>query len=305
MGMGMGIGGLTQLASVVAFIMFVCALFEQFCPSDLRRFFRKYTHKFIDLMSPYSQISFFELSGEPLEQSETYTVIQTYLGANSSQRAKVVEDSQTPVVLGIDDNEEITDDFNGVKVWWSANSTIPTAQEFSGRPNSDVMRYLTLTFHKMHGDLITTSYIQHVLEQGKAIAKKNRQLKLYTNKPSPDVSYCSCRYQAFKVLAKNYLDIESHGDLCPIIEKLLGETNMSPAVAENLMPKSIIEDVETCLKNLIQSLEIAKKKAEEEAKKKTEKAYLKAYKDKQQLAQEDEKVEEASEKYEEDFLIID
>jgi len=305
MGMGMGIGGLTQLASVVAFIMFVCALFEQFCPSDLRRFFRKYTHKFIDLMSPYSQISFFELSGEPLEQSETYTVIQTYLGANSSQRAKVVEDSQTPVVLGIDDNEEITDDFNGVKVWWSANSTIPTAQEFSGRPNSDVMRYLTLTFHKMHGDLITTSYIQHVLEQGKAIAKKNRQLKLYTNKPSPDVSYCSCRYQAFKVLAKNYLDIESHGDLFPIIEKLLGETNMSPAVAENLMPKSIIEDVETCLKNLIQSLEIAKKKAEEEAKKKTEKAYLKAYKDKQQLAQEDEKVEEASEKYEEDFLIID
>jgi len=301
----MGIGGLTQLASVVAFIMFVCALFEQFCPSDLRRFFRKYTHKFIDLMSPYSQISFFELSGEPLEQSETYTVIQTYLGANSSQRAKVVEDSQTPVVLGIDDNEEITDDFNGVKVWWSANSTIPTAQEFSGRPNSDVMRYLTLTFHKMHGDLITTSYIQHVLEQGKAIAKKNRQLKLYTNKPSPDVSYCSCRYQAFKVLAKNYLDIESHGDLFPIIEKLLGETNMSPAVAENLMPKSIIEDVETCLKNLIQSLEIAKKKAEEEAKKKTEKAYLKAYKDKQQLAQEDEKVEEASEKYEEDFLIID
>ena len=309
MGMGMGIGGLTQLASVVAFIMFVCALFEQFCPSDLRRFFRKYTHKFIDLMSPYSQISFFELSGEPLEQSETYTVIQTYLGANSSQRAKVVEDSQTPVVLGIDDNEEITDDFNGVKVWWSANSTIPTAQEFSGRPNSDVMRYLTLTFHKMHGDLITTSYIQHVLEQGKAIAKKNRQLKLYTNKPSPDVSYCSCRYQAFKVLAKNYLDIESHGDLFPIIEKLLGETNTTPAdVAENLMPKSITEDNETCLKNLIQCIELAKKKDEEEAKKKIEdeQAQLKAEKEKQELIQEEEKVkvdEKLEEKVKENGVI--
>ncbi|RHN49977.1 putative ATPase, AAA-type, core, P-loop containing nucleoside triphosphate hydrolase [Medicago truncatula] len=129
-----------------------------------------------------------------------------------------------------------------------------------------------------------------------------------------EMSYCS--YQVFKMLAKNYLDVESHDDLFPIIEKLLGETNMTPAdVAENLMPKTIIEDVETCVKNLIQSLEISKKKEKEDAKKKTEKAQLKADKDKQQLAQEDEKVEEAteifeekveeaSEKYEEDFLII-
>jgi chaperone BCS1 len=90
-----------------------------------------------------------------------------------------------------------------------------------------------------------------------------------------EMSYCG--YQAFKVLAKNYLDIESHDDLFPIIEKLLGETNMTPAdVAENLMPNSITEDSETCLKNLIQSLEIAK-----------EKAQLKAEKDKQELSQED------------------
>jgi chaperone BCS1 len=90
-----------------------------------------------------------------------------------------------------------------------------------------------------------------------------------------EMSYCG--YQAFKVLAKNYLDIESHDDLFPIIEKLLGETNMTPAdVAENLMPKSVTDDYETCLKNLIQSLEIAK-----------EKAQLKAEKDKQELSQED------------------
>jgi len=99
-----------------------------------------------------------------------------------------------------------------------------------------------------------------------------------------EMSYCS--YQAFKVLAKNYLDVESHDDLFPIIEKLLGETNMSPAdVAENLMPKSTTEDVEACLKNLIQYLEIAKEKEEEEAKKKAEKAQLMAKKDKQELAQ--------------------
>ncbi|MCI35268.1 mitochondrial chaperone BCS1 [Trifolium medium] len=67
---------------------------------------------------------------------------------------------------------------------------------------------------------------------------------------------------------------------------MIGEINMTPAdVAENLMPKSIGEDFETCLKNLIQSLENAKKKAEEKAKEKVEdeEAQLKAEEDKQEL----------------------
>ncbi|CAJ2665593.1 unnamed protein product [Trifolium pratense] len=103
------------------------------------------------------------------------------------------------------------------------------------------------------------------------------------------MSYCS--YQAFKILAKNYLDIESHDVLFPIIQKLLGETNMTPAdVAESLMSKSLTDDYETCFKTLIQSLEIAKKIAEDEAKKNAEKDQMKAEKDRQELAQEDEKV---------------
>ncbi|PNX71859.1 mitochondrial chaperone BCS1 [Trifolium pratense] len=59
---------------------------------------------------------------------------------------------------------------------------------------------------------------------------------------------------------------------------------MTPAdVAESLMPKSVTDDYETCFKTLIQSLEIAKEKEEDEAKKNAEK-------DEQELAQEDEKV---------------
>ncbi|PNX60887.1 mitochondrial chaperone BCS1 [Trifolium pratense] len=107
-----------------------------------------------------------------------------------------------------------------------------------------------------------------------------------------EMSYCG--YQAFKILARNYLDIEYHDDLFPIIEKLLGETNMTPAdVAENLMPNSITENFETCLKNLIHSLEIAKKAAKDEEEKKKaedEEAQLKVEKDKQELTQEEVKV---------------
>ncbi|KAL2539438.1 P-loop containing nucleoside triphosphate hydrolase superfamily protein [Abeliophyllum distichum] len=83
-----------------------------------------------------------------------------------------------------------------------------------------------------------------------------------------DLSYCC--FEAFKVLAKNYLDLESH-KLFARIENLLEETKMTPAdVAENLMPKSAEEDGEACLVRLIKALEEAKVKAEEEAKAKSE-----------------------------------
>ncbi|KAF2531977.1 hypothetical protein F2Q70_00032165 [Brassica cretica] len=50
-----------------------------------------------------------------------------------------------------------------------------------------------------------------------------------------ELSYC--RFEAFKILAKNYLNLDSHL-LFGEIETLLEETNMTPAdVAENLMVK--------------------------------------------------------------------
>ncbi|KAJ9537722.1 hypothetical protein OSB04_030455 [Centaurea solstitialis] len=73
-----------------------------------------------------------------------------------------------------------------------------------------------------------------------------------------EMSYCC--YETFKVLAKNYLDVESH-ELFATIGRLLGETNMTPVdVAENLMPKSDEENEEARLK----ALEDARIKAEEE-----------------------------------------
>ncbi|KAG7563897.1 AAA+ ATPase domain, partial [Arabidopsis suecica] len=88
-----------------------------------------------------------------------------------------------------------------------------------------------------------------------------------------EMSYC--KFEAFKVLAKNYLEIETH-DLYGEIERKLEETDMSPAdVAETLMPKSDEEDADICIKRLVKTLEDEKEKvrklAEEEEKKKAEK----------------------------------
>lgn len=79
-----------------------------------------------------------------------------------------------------------------------------------------------------------------------------------------EMSYCC--FESFKVLARNYLGVESH-PLFATVRRLLEETKMTPAdVAENLMPKSDEEDEETCLEGLIEALE----KAKEDARKKSE-----------------------------------
>jgi len=72
------------------------------------------------------------------------------------------------------------------------------------------------------------------------------------------MSYCC--FEAFKLLAKVYLDVESH-HLFDAVETLLREANMAPAdVAENLTPKSASDDADSCLAGLVVQLEKAKEK---------------------------------------------
>lgn len=64
-----------------------------------------------------------------------------------------------------------------------------------------------------------------------------------------ELSYCT--FGAFKILAKNYLNIDSH-HLFGEIESLLKETKITPAdVAEHMMAK----EVDGSLKGLIRALE--------------------------------------------------
>ncbi|KAL2330041.1 hypothetical protein Fmac_017622 [Flemingia macrophylla] len=181
----------TQMGSLMATIMFLYAIFDRFFPTALRDALQIHTQKVVNVLYPYVQITFSEFSGERLKRSEAYTAIQTYLSENSSQLAKrlkaeVVKDSQNPLVLSMDDDEEVTDEFQGVKLWWAASKTASNhhAYSFSYYSPPAGKRYFKLTFHKKHRDLITVSYIRHVLEEGKEIALRNRQRKLYTNNPS-------------------------------------------------------------------------------------------------------------------------
>ncbi|KAJ4851364.1 hypothetical protein Tsubulata_006679 [Turnera subulata] len=111
--------------------------------------------------------------------------------------------------------------------------------------------------------VFTTNYVEKL---DPALIRRGRMDKHI------ELSYCS--FEAFKVLARNYLKLEAH-PLFDKIEELLKETKITPAdVGENLMPKSPLADPAKCLSNLIQALEEAKEaamKAEKEAAMKAEK----------------------------------
>ncbi|KAI3828642.1 hypothetical protein L1987_02750 [Smallanthus sonchifolius] len=159
--------------------MFIWAIFQQWFHDQFRGHIEMYAHKLIGYVYPYVQINFHEYHAEYFERSKAYAAIERYLSANSSNRAKrlkanVVKDSES-VVLSMDDYEEVTDEFNGVTIWWNSNKTVPDQRTLFSIRDDDERRFYRLTFHRKHRDFVTKVYLKHVLDEGKAIAVKTRQ----------------------------------------------------------------------------------------------------------------------------------
>ncbi|RVW28172.1 AAA-ATPase ASD, mitochondrial [Vitis vinifera] len=426
---------LGNLGSVMATLMLIWAMFRQYFPCD---HIEKYSHKLMKFFYPHIQITFDEYGRGHFMRHEFYTAIDTYLSSNTADqanrlKANTAKNNQS-LVLTIDDGEEVEDEFEGVKLWWTSRTITAETRTSHSYEQPDEKRYYRLTFHKKHRDLITKKYLSQVLTQGEAIkADKKREViedlvsfsqakdfyarigkawkrgyllygppgtgkstmiaamanlllydvydleltavrdntelrKLLMQIPSKSITViedidCSlnltgqrkkmkenkaaeeeekdpikkqakvgdsdegktskvtlsgllnfidglwsaskgerlivfttnymekldpalirrgrmdkhielsyCSFESFKVLAKNYLELDSH-HLFDTIERLLGESKVTPAdVAEHLMAKTSVADVETSLKSLVQALEMAKEqamlKAKEEGKEK-------------------------------------
>ncbi|URD98634.1 ATPase family associated with various cellular activities (AAA) [Musa troglodytarum] len=102
----------------------------------------------------------------------------------------------------MDEHEEVTDEFEGAKLWWTSESRSPPSQSFSLYPQPDSRRYYRLIFHRRHRDLIVGQYLAHVLREGREVGLRKRQRKLYTNNASKDWSgYKSTHPSTFDTLA--------------------------------------------------------------------------------------------------------
>ncbi|KAK8335051.1 hypothetical protein V6Z11_A09G029500 [Gossypium hirsutum] len=180
----------SHLGSTMGTLMLVYTVFKQFFPHHLQGSFEKYFNRIVRYAYPYVEITFDEFTGERMKRSEAYSRIKSYLSDKSTASAKrlkadVVKDSQS-AVLSMDYNEEIAEEFQRVKIWWSAKRTLSKTPRIAIYPTDDEKKSYKLTVHKRHRELITQSYISHVMKEGKEIETRNRQRKLYSNNPSQD-----------------------------------------------------------------------------------------------------------------------
>ncbi|KAK1430746.1 hypothetical protein QVD17_13712 [Tagetes erecta] len=187
------IGDMTQLGSLMAVVMFIWAIFRQLFPDEFQRDARKYANKVVSYIYPYVEITFHEYQVDIWsERSKAFASIERYLATHSSNKAtrlkaNVVKDCET-VVLSMDEHEEVTDEFNGIKIWWTSSKKIPQQRALFSYRGDEETRYYKLTCRRKHRDIITNVYLKHVLDEGKAIAVKTRQRKLYTNNKSENWS---------------------------------------------------------------------------------------------------------------------
>ncbi|KAK8607205.1 hypothetical protein V6N13_052949 [Hibiscus sabdariffa] len=170
-----------------ATMVFVYTVARQHFPQHLVDGVEKYGRKLVNFAFPYSQITFPEFTDAYMRRSEAFTAIQNYLSEKSSAsanrlKADALKDSRS-LVLSMDYNEEIADEFDGIKVWWTSNRNIPRSMQISLYPAVDE-KYYKLTFHNRHKKHIIESYLPKVMEDGKAIGQVNRLRKLYSNNPS-------------------------------------------------------------------------------------------------------------------------
>ncbi|CAL9153552.1 unnamed protein product, partial [Musa hybrid cultivar] len=180
-----------SLGSLAASIMFLWAVVGRYVPlHHLEHSITKHSRRLFAFVYPYVQVTIPEFSGERMKRSDAYTYIEAYLSNSCSQnasrlKAELGKDSGS-LTLSMDEHEEVTDEFEGAKLWWASVSRSPPSQSISWYPPPDSRRYYRLTFHRRHRDSVVGQYLAHVLREGREVGLRKRQRKLYTNNPSND-----------------------------------------------------------------------------------------------------------------------
>uniref|UniRef100_A0A0C9S6I5 TSA: Wollemia nobilis Ref_Wollemi_Transcript_14803_1983 transcribed RNA sequence n=1 Tax=Wollemia nobilis TaxID=56998 RepID=A0A0C9S6I5_9CONI len=174
----------SSLGGVMATIYFVRTIAKEYLPSELYDYFTKLVLKLARIFSSYVTIVIEENEG--FKVSEVYESVQTYLSTLSSSAATRLKlnkpKNAKKFTFTMDKNEQLEDEFKGVKVWWILHSRELKQQSFSWHAVSDEKRYFELKFHKRDQEKIFNAYLPHVMAEAKMLELQNRHRKIYTNK---------------------------------------------------------------------------------------------------------------------------
>ncbi|MCL7040705.1 hypothetical protein MKW94_029197 [Papaver nudicaule] len=175
--------GVGPLGSSIASIMFIYTLIERYFPNRLRSYILNYVNRILAFTTNI-RITVHEYTGDHLQRNVAYSAIEAYLSSKSTKDFKRLTAqlgrNSKKLVLTMDADESMIDEFRGAKLCWVATKTL-RENKSSYSSSADVKRALTLVFHQRYRDMVTEVYLNHVMEKGMAILTRNRQRKLYTN----------------------------------------------------------------------------------------------------------------------------
>ncbi|KAL0700021.1 hypothetical protein Bca4012_056143 [Brassica carinata] len=178
---------LGSLGSSLAGLFFIWATIQRVLPDHLKiatkefflstiqqfSFFQRLSDHFTSFFSPYVEINFPQFQG--LQFNQAYSAINAYLvskGIDKSNRLRATQVRDTKGLVLKREDTTMNDEYKGFKVWWK-NVTSP-----------DGDKSYQLTFHSRARSVITTSYIQYVVEEGTLLHTKNMKMKLFSNEHS-------------------------------------------------------------------------------------------------------------------------
>jgi len=178
----------TGLGSALASFLFLWSVVQSHLPVAFRHRLSTWANKLASLFNPYLHVTISEYGAKRFSRSDLFLAVEAYLSdacARHARRlkAELGKDSKN-LQVSVDDNDEVTDTFNGVTIWWYAAKKLQTSQVISFYPGQDERRFYQVVFHRRHRDLVVGSYLPHVLEEGRAVTVRNRQRRLFTNNPS-------------------------------------------------------------------------------------------------------------------------
>ncbi|XP_031092828.1 AAA-ATPase At3g28580-like [Ipomoea triloba] len=176
---------LGRVGTAIASFLFMWDMIRRHLPPELRRVLERWTYKLRIFFNPYVQISINEYMSRNLKPHDAYAAVEAYLSVNSVKEAKRLKAEMITgadkLVLSMDENEKVNDEFHGAKVQWiSGKFEVRQKEQY---PEID-KRYYKLIFHKKHREMITGPYLDHVVRTGKQIQARYKKKKLYTNSHS-------------------------------------------------------------------------------------------------------------------------
>jgi len=173
----------SNLGSIMASVIFICTIAKQYLPPEFYDMFSKWMRKVIGILSSYISVVIEENDG--IKVSEVYEAVQTYLSVRSSSAAKRLKlkkpQNNKEFTFSMDRNEQIEDEYEGIKLWWVFHSSERKQQLMFRWKSSDEKRSYELTFHKKHKQKIFDEYLPHIMDEAKALEIRSRYRKIYIN----------------------------------------------------------------------------------------------------------------------------